>query len=757
MKIIFRIARLELSTLFYSPIAWLVLSIFTFQTGLEFADLVHQAINIVKLQHLPIPQGLTITLSKLFGSVEKNLYLYIPLLTMGLMSREISSGSIKLLFSSPVTIYQIILGKYVAVITYGFLMVIILLIFSIAGSYFIIGADFPLLLSGIFGLYLLICVYTAIGLMLSSFTSYQVVAAISTFAVLALLNFIGTLWQHVPIIRDISYYLSLNGRCDQFIKGLISSKNVFYFLIVALLFLGLTILILQSRRESKSLLIKFSRYLLLTGVVFLIGFISSRPGWILYVDMTARKTQTVSKNSQDVLRSIKQPLKITAYVNFLDPTLDYGLPEVKNLDQTFFEPYQRFLPEKIQMNYVYYYDSCFYTKELKTTLREHAKVMADYKSFDFNELLPPAEIRKVLDVNFEQGRFLRQFEMGNKRSYVRVYKDIIARPLEAEIMAGLKRLVVPAPRIGFLSGNNERSVTRTGPKDYNAITNDPTNRFGLINQGFDITEVPADSFVSPKDIDVLVIADPKLGLTALQQQKILKYIELGGNMVIAGEPGRQAELNPLLKTLGVQLLNGEIIQQHESFAPDFIEAEFAKDAAGIREKFGSFYSEGSKISMPGAVGLAHDENGTFHIVPVITSNKNNTWNRLGILNLDSGKVTFDSMLGDKKESLPLALSLSRKFGSKEQRIMIIGDADFMNNDEIDRHNIKTENYSFVMEMFSWLCYDAFPINTEIPLADDNKMRITRRSMPLVRGLFMGVLPGLLLFAGTFLLIKRRRK
>src|SRR4051812_22634356 len=113
MKKIFRIAKLELSILFYSPVAWLVLVIFMVQCSMHFFGLYQSIleglsadIHISNITFSVFPDQ-----TGLFESVLENLYLYIPLLTMGLMSRETSSGSIKLLLSSPVKIREIILGK----------------------------------------------------------------------------------------------------------------------------------------------------------------------------------------------------------------------------------------------------------------------------------------------------------------------------------------------------------------------------------------------------------------------------------------------------------------------------------------------------------------------------------------------------------------------------------------------------------------------------------------------------------------------
>lgn len=102
MKTILKIAKAELSTLFYSPIAWLILIIFAFQAGLNFSDGVADMVRYQSLGYNPtnITGRLLLGYSGVFGRMQDNLYLYIPLLTMGLMSREFSSGSIKLLYSS---------------------------------------------------------------------------------------------------------------------------------------------------------------------------------------------------------------------------------------------------------------------------------------------------------------------------------------------------------------------------------------------------------------------------------------------------------------------------------------------------------------------------------------------------------------------------------------------------------------------------------------------------------------------------------
>ena len=106
-----------------------------------------------------------------FKTLQEYLYLYIPLLTMGLMSGELSSGSIKLLYSSPVRNSQIILGKYLSMLVYGLVLIGIICVYVIYSAFVVKQLDVSMVLTGLLGIYLLICAYAAIGLFMSSITT----------------------------------------------------------------------------------------------------------------------------------------------------------------------------------------------------------------------------------------------------------------------------------------------------------------------------------------------------------------------------------------------------------------------------------------------------------------------------------------------------------------------------------------------------------------------------------------------------------
>ncbi|MFZ0598972.1 MAG: ABC transporter permease subunit, partial [Flavobacterium sp.] len=332
MKTIYRIAKTELNTMFYSPVAWVVLVIFSIQSSWKFFD---SLVRFEKAQKIGedignLSQYIFSGFNGLYTEMQNYLYLYVPLLTMGLVSREINSGSIKLLLSSPIKIKEIVLGKYLAIATYCLLFISILGLQVIIAYFSIDNLDLKFVISGLIGLYLLVCTYAAIGLFMSSLTSYQVVAAISTLVVLAGLNFIGKLWQDVDYVKDITYFLSIAGRANEMLEGLIISKDVFYFILVSSLFIVLSIYKLKTGRDAQSTSKRVLNYTVLVTVVLVLGYITSRAPLTFYQDMTRTKSRTLTRNSLEVVKKIQGPVKITTYVNLLDINYYVAMPYSQN-------------------------------------------------------------------------------------------------------------------------------------------------------------------------------------------------------------------------------------------------------------------------------------------------------------------------------------------------------------------------------------------------------------------------------------------
>lgn len=816
MKTILKIARTELALLFYSPIAWFLLIAFLFQAGLAYTSeiegiLTQQDMGGRGLKYLTFLTSRTF--APPFGiwpQLVSKLYLYLPLLTMGLMSREINGGTIKLLYSSPIKVREIIFGKFLAMMVYNLALVLVLAIIVLLGLSNIQHADAGMLFAGLLGVYLLLCAYAAIGLFMSCLTSYQVVAALSTLVLLAALSYIGQLWQDIDFVRDLAYFLSIQGRADHMLLGLITTKDIIYFLVIIGMFLSFGIYKLQSDRESKPVIVKIGRYVGIVVLALAIGYVSARPGLVGYLDATANKTMTLTVGAQKVLKEMGDtPLEVTSYINLLDGRFYYGKPDQRNTDMARWEPYLRFKPD-IKFKYVYFYDSTGDKNLFKynpgMTVKALAERYAKSMKVDLDRFESPAEIRKTIDLRPEQNRYVMDLHYNGRKTFLRLFDDNIVFPTETETSAALKRLMqAKLPMIAFAQGESERSIDKLGDRHFKYLTNEITFRHSLINQGFDVEKVFLKDEDIPRDITALVIADPKVAFDSVSMRKIRQYIADGGNLLIAGEPGKQDLVNPLLQPLGVQLMDGMMVERNRDFSPELVQPYLTAAAADFTKKLHEDFEDSLVIAMHGAAGLSYTAGGPFTITPLAMTSGKKSWNKKikpdenmielsedqqeprgfsSVMIVGDGPVaddapktkakkvapvvpkapdpdpdilSFDPTKGDQKGPLPAVLGLSRTINGRQQKIVVAGDADFLSNAELARFNIQTCNFDFSTAIFSWFANGEFPIDSSRPPAKDKRLDLTDSGLTFLKVLLMGILPGLLLILGSILLIRRKRK
>ena len=763
MKTIFRLAKTELRILFCSPVSWLILVIFAFQAGLNFSDTFG---GLLKRQAMGYGLG-GITEETFAGytglliSMLKSLYLYIPLITMGLMSRELSSGSIKFLYSSPITTTQIILGKYLSMLIYGAMLMAILLVYVVFGTFTIENMDLFFVLTGVLGLYLLTCAYAAIGLFMSSITSYQVVAAMGTLAILTVLNFIGEVGQDISFVRDITYWLSISGRAYKFLAGMICSEDVLYFVIVILLFILLSIMRLQAARKKHNIMVTFTRYFAVIGGALFIGYLSSLPVSKVYYDATALKTNTLTPGSQQVVKKLDGGLTITTYMNILDENYGSALPSQLKSDFELFEQYVRFKPE-IKMKYVYYYapsvEPSFSDRFLELQGKERAEHICKIMELDFDMFLSTEEIDQIIDLKSEGYRFVRILERENgQKTTLRLYNDMMKHPSETEITSALKRFLVPAPKVAFLTGHGERNVNSAGERYYYTFARSIYFRQSLINQGFDATELNVKDQDIPEDINILVIADMRSSLSPEEMAKLERYIERGGNLFILGEPNRQEAMNPLLSKFGVELMPGTLVQLQEDHLPSIITAKLTDHAAAQCFRYKQLKGWGGSLVMPDASPLRYLTNSGYEVKPLAMTLEKGSWNELETTDFLDGELSINASIGELEQSYPVVLSLTRQRGDKEQRIVITGDADCISNGELanSRNGIFAINFNFITETFKWLSYGEFPIDTSRPDTVDNTIFLSRKASPWIKFFAMGVIPFILTFAGFMVWYRRK--
>jgi ABC-2 type transport system permease protein len=253
--LIFTIARKELKTLFASPMAWAVLTLMQLILAYFFLRRLQDYMEIQpQLIQMPNPPGVTeLVVAPLYLTIVTMLLFTVPLLTMRLIAEERRNQTMVFLVSAPLSMTQIVLGKFAGLT--AFLLLIIGITTLMPLSLLLAGRlDFGLLASLIGGVALLAACFVAIGLYASGLTVHPLIAAVVSFCILLALLMVGDTsvdglksrgW---PIPAALAQVLSPFKNFEPFSKGVIDSDAIACMLLLISLFLILTIRRLDAAR-----------------------------------------------------------------------------------------------------------------------------------------------------------------------------------------------------------------------------------------------------------------------------------------------------------------------------------------------------------------------------------------------------------------------------------------------------------------------------------------------------------------------------
>ena len=248
---ILTLAQRELRSLFLSPLAWAILAVVQFILAYLFLSQLNEFLILQpQLKVIEGAPGVTdLVVVPVYGSAAFILMMVVPLLTMRLISEERRSRSLPLLLSAPLSMSEIIIGKYLGIVSFLILMTVMLTVMPLS-LLFAGTIDLGLLASIVVGLILLIAAFAAIGLYMSSLTQQPTVAAISTFGVLLLLWIIDWAGGKAgdPGATGVLTYLSMLRHFEGLSRGIFSSADIIYFLLFISTFLILSIRKLDAER-----------------------------------------------------------------------------------------------------------------------------------------------------------------------------------------------------------------------------------------------------------------------------------------------------------------------------------------------------------------------------------------------------------------------------------------------------------------------------------------------------------------------------
>jgi len=296
------------------------------------------------------------------------------------------------------------------------------------------------------------------------------------------------------------------------------------------------------------------------------------------------------------------------------------------------------------------------------------------------------------------------------------------------------------PWVAGISGHGERSLLGSANFDLGEFAKT------LREQGFTLVEFDLATTPRPPDnTDLLLIASPQQALLPAELTQLARYLERGGNLLLLIDPGNDEIQRPLLDLLGLRQLPGTIVDANArqlgldnptmALVPQYPDQP---PTAGF--KLLSLY--------PQAAALESKPGNSWRVTPLLRTQER-SWNETGRL---TGEIQRDPGRGERAGPLTLGYALSRDQAGKAQRVVVVGDGDFLAN----RFIANAGNRQLGLALVHWLSDGGESLGIPQRQVPDRALHLA----PLARGLiglgWLILLPLLLLIAGGLLSWRRRR-
>ena len=248
------ILRREIGAYFNSALAWIMIAAYLLVTGMVFVSLVGRYSDQTQAAFgSPYgAQGLnaaSMVVMPLFAWMGYLLLFILPVLTMRLIAEESRSGTLEMLFTYPITEWDIVMGKFFG----GLTVVLAMMGFSFA-QFVALGQlvelEWRVVASGFLGIFLLGCCFVSFGLWASSLTSSQMISAAITYCGLLTSWLVVIADRNVQSLKEVFGELSVMSHLEMMARGTISTHHLVYYLAWTCLFLFLTVRVLESRKWS---------------------------------------------------------------------------------------------------------------------------------------------------------------------------------------------------------------------------------------------------------------------------------------------------------------------------------------------------------------------------------------------------------------------------------------------------------------------------------------------------------------------------
>jgi len=409
-------------------------------------------------------------------------------------------------------------------------------------------------------------------------------------------------------------------------------------------------------------------------------------------DISQNGRNTLSQASVDILRKMNGPIQVTAYAT--EKHAQHG--DVRDIIRNFMQLYQRIKPDLSLI---------FIDPVEQPRLAKDAGV----------------KVNGEMVVHYQQ----RQAHLTtiNEQAFTQLLMRL-ARPEERLIMA--------------LSGHGERSLDGNANYDFGEFGRQLTVN-GFVNQPLNLTLVQN----IPVNTDVLLIASPQVDLMPGEVDKLLHYVDRGGNLLWLVDQESLRGLLPLTEKLRLVLTPGVVVdpQAEQLKAP----VTFALGAIYGQHEITQHFNYITVF--PFARQIAFNENDEWRTIPLVDVAPNG-WVESGSLD---ETITFNQN-EDVAGPVTIAVALTRQVDHREQRIIVVGSGHFLANSYLGNGN----NLDFGINMINWLTGDEDLVSIQPRATVDNQLVLNETALGSIVIIFLFILPSLFLISGVVIWWRRKR-
>jgi len=446
-------------------------------------------------------------------------------------------------------------------------------------------------------------------------------------------------------------------------------------------------------------------FLILMG---LLAFLSNR--YIYLADWTVNNQNSLNEVSLTLLQTLDEPVEIISYTNN---------NQIKQSVRELIKRYQRIKPD-ISLSFID----------------------------------PDSDPEKIRRLNITvDGEMLIRYE-GREENLAQLSEQDISNTLHRLLRAQQRKIL-------FITGHGERTPEGTANFDLSNFSRH-LKKQGFLLDSINLAANLGKAQTIPEDTSVLVIAGSQTALLPAEVEQLLVYINSGGNLLWLGEPLKVSSnhamhgLKPLAERLGIEFLDGVVVdpatQNYDINRPDyaivteyphhpinegFSDITLYPQAAGI-ERLPTFFEE----QEPEAPSSEQNFTITDFLVTIEQS-----WIETSLIR-DS--VHFSDLL-DISGPITIGMALERQRNNKQQRIVVMGDGDFLSNTFLGN----AANLTMGLNIINWLSHDEQFISIPTRIKGDILLDISTAKLSLLGSFFLLGVPGLLTLCGTLIWFKRR--